>query len=68
MKWSFLSCQLPGVEGGGTPYNGLGGAAPPKGVPFLGLTHEKVYMDLTSWSIWKGREIYHFTGKKAQKG
>lgn len=59
MKFFYVHGQLPGVGGGGTLYNGLSGEAPHEEVPFSSLSIWKG-VDLTSWNIWNGIEIYHF--------
>ena len=38
IKFFYVHCQLPGVGGKGTPYNGLSGEAPHKEIPFSSLS------------------------------
>ena len=55
---TYLDLSLGGWAGGGggTPFNGLYGEAPPKRGTFFRLqVYEKVGI-----SIWKGRELCHF--------
>ena len=55
---------------GGTPYDGLYGEAPPERGTFFSLqVYERVKgRDLTSWSIWKDREICHLGLWEGPKG
>ena len=68
MKFFYVHGQLPGVGGGGTPYNGLSGEAPHKEIPFSSLSMWLgVWISLveTYETVWKS---IISDCKKTQKG